>query len=70
MPAAHPLSPPEFADLCTQVALLDLPCRLEMDGDTCVIHLPCTASVAAEVTAMRLVEKRTDAFRCSIKVPA
>ena len=59
----HPLTTDEAASLRTELALLDLPVRLEMDGDVAVLHMPDTIAARAEARALILTSRRTDAYR-------
>ena len=63
MGAAHPLTPTELADLRVTFALLDLPVRIDMDGGCCVLHLEDGCTSHAEARALRLIGRRTDAYR-------
>jgi len=59
----HPLTEPELAAIRAELAALNVPVTLDMDGDVCVMHTPDGLPTHAEVRAMRLVEARTDGFR-------
>lgn len=56
--------------LCTELALTRLPARLEVDGDTVVIHLPPDVSSRTEVAVLQLVGAKAAAFRCAFDLKA
>jgi hypothetical protein len=59
----HPLNRDELSELRRTFTLLDLPVRVDMDGDTAVLRMPDTIATHAEARALIETARRTDGYR-------